>query len=125
MSEPEPSPIPRPRSPARRGFVSMILQYTRGLVFDQHLRRQTMFYMVLGAMFMFLVGDVILAAWLRENLARFVVWWLVCGWLTIGSALLAMYDLLLLRVQHRLARRELRERLLKRADELKRMNEEP
>lgn len=97
----------------------MILLYTRGLIFDQHLRRQTMFYAVLAAMLMAFTGDVLLSDWLRVRLVRFVVWWLACGWLTVLAALLALYDLLLLRVQHRLARRELRERYLKRTEEEK------
>jgi len=37
---------------------------------------------------------------------------LICGWLTVLAALLAVYDLLLLRIQHRLLRRELRARML-------------
>ena len=97
----------------------MILLYTRGLIFDQHLRRQTMFYAVLAAMLMAFAGDVLLGEWLRAKLVRFVGWWLACGWLTVLAALLALYDLLLLRVQHRLARRELRERYLKRVEEEK------
>ncbi len=71
-----------------------------------------MFYVVIAAMVMAFVGDVFLAGWLREQLMRFAVYWLVCGWLTVLSALLAIYDLLLLRVQHRVLRRQLRERML-------------
>ena len=119
MSEPEPSPSRRPQPRSRWDFVGMISQYTRGLIFDQHLRRQTMFYVVLAAMLMAFAGDVFFGDWLRVQLVRFVVWWLACGWLTILAALLAIYDLLLLRVQHRLARRELRERYLKRVEEEK------
>ena len=117
MSEPEspPSRDPKPRS--RWGLARVILQYTRGLIVDQHLRRQTMFYTLIAAMFMAFAGDVFLGDWLHAKLVRFVVWWLACGWLTILAALLAMYDLLLLRLQHRLARRELRARLLKKMEE--------
>ena len=117
MSEPESSPSHHPAPRSRGGFLGIILQYTRGLIFDQHVRRQTMFYTVLAAMLMAFAGDIFFGDWLRARLVRFVVWWLACGWLTILAALLALYDLLLLRVQHRLARRELRARLLKEADE--------
>ena len=71
-----------------------------------------MFYVVIAAMVMAFVGDVFFEGWLRERLVRFVVYWLVCGWLTILAALLAVYDLILVRVQHRLLRRQLRERML-------------
>ena len=115
MSDPLDSTPTRPSPPrARGGPLGWILVYTRGLVFDQHLRRLTMFYVVIAAMVMVFVGDVFLGEWLdfRQHLARFTVYWLAVGWLTILAALLAVYDLLLLRVQHRLLRRELRERML-------------
>lgn len=121
MSDPHDSPSPQPSSPAsppraRGGPFAWLLLYTRGLVFDQHLRRLTMFYVVVAAMLMVFVGDVVLGAWLdyHQHLARFALYWLIVGWLTILAALLAVYDLLLLRVQHRLLRRELRERMLDR-----------
>ena len=94
-----------------------MLLYTRGMIFDQRIRRLTMFYAVLVAMVMAFAGDIILGEWLREKLVRFVIYWLVCGWLTVLAALLAVYDLLMLRIQHRLVRRELRERLLKEEDQ--------
>ncbi len=122
MSEPEPSTNERPRAPdgnhpRRRLIAGRPFQFARMLIVNQHLRRQTMFYTVLAAMLMAFVGDVILSRWLYEKLARFVAWWLICGCLTVLAALLAMYDLLLLRLQHRLVRRELRERLLKQSEE--------
>ena len=48
----------------------------------------------------------------REHFFRFAFYWLAVGWLTMVAALLAIYDLLMLRVQHRLVRRELRQRIL-------------
>ncbi len=104
MSDPHEETPPSPRRrPAPRGWpFRWVLLYTRGLVVDQHLRRLTMFYVVIAAMVMAFAGDVFFAGWLREQLMRFAVYWLVCGWLTVLSALLAIYDLLLLRVQHRL-----------------------
>lgn len=102
--------------PRRRGWgpFRFVLAYTRGLIVDQHLRRQTMFYVVIAAMLMFFAGVTFLEDWLdgRHHLARFAVYWMICGWLTILAALLAIYDLLLLRIQHRLLRRQLRERFL-------------
>ena len=96
------------------GPLRAVLLYTRGLIVDQHLRRLTMFYTVLAAMLMVFVGWEILGDWLEphRHLYRFAVYWMICGWLTMLSALLAMYDMLMLRLQHRLARRALRTKML-------------
>ena len=120
-----PSPVPPPAANADgkpptgrrgRGPFRHVLAYTRGLVVDQHLRRLTMFYVVIAAMLMAFCGDLFVSDWLdfKHHLARFAVYWLVCGWLTLLAALLAVYDLLLLRVQHRVLHRQLRERMLER-----------
>ena len=113
MNPPDPSPRPA------RGPFRLVLAYTRGLIVDQHLRRLTMFYVVIAAMLMAFCGDLFVSDWLdfRHHLTRFAVYWLACGWLTLLAALLAMYDLLLLRVQHRLLHRKLRERMLGRERE--------
>ena len=107
--------------PRRRGWgpFRYVLAYTRGLIVDQHLRRMTMFYVVIAAMLMAFFGDLWLGDWLdfRHHIGRFAVYWLICGWLTVLAALLAVYDMLLLRIQHRLLRRELRARILKESKE--------
>ncbi len=107
---------PNGGKPRRRGWgpFRYLLAYTRGLIVDQHLRRMTMFYVVIAAMLMAFFGDLWLGDWLdfRHHIGRFAVYWLICGWLTVLAALLAVYDLLLLRIQHRLLRRELRARML-------------
>ncbi len=109
MNDPQPpTPPPLPRG----GPLRWVLSYTRGLIVDQHLRRLTMFYVVIAAMLMAFAGDMFFTGWLRERLVRFVVYWLVCGWLTILAALLAVYDLILLSVQRRFVERQLRERML-------------
>lgn len=54
---------------------------------------------------------------LRARPVLFVVYWLVCAWLTLLAVLLAVLDLLVLRAQGRRARRELRERLTREGDE--------
>ncbi len=107
------------KSRLRGGPLGWILLYTRGLITDQHLRRLTMFYVVLAAMLMVFIGVMFLENWMqpREHFFRFAIYWLACGWLTILAALLAVYDLLLLRVQHRLVRRQLRQRILGEEDD--------
>ena len=89
-----------------------VILFTRGMIYDQHMRRLTMFYTVLVALVMAFGGDMFLSDWLRRPWQLFVIYWLVCGWLTVLAALLAIYDLLLLRVQHRLVHRQLHKKIL-------------
>ena len=115
MQKPDGNAPPRPPTKPRRwGPLGAVLAYTRRLIVDQHLRRLTMFYVVIADMIMFFAGVTFLEDWLdgHHHLARFAVYWLIVGWLTVLAALLAIYDLLLLRVQHRLLRRELRAKFL-------------
>ena len=73
-----------------------------------------MFYVVLVDMLMVFIGALFLEGWLqpREHFWRFAFYWLAVAWLTILAALLAVYDILLLGVQHRIVRREIRQRIL-------------
>ena len=57
--------------PAGSGPFRWWSLYTRGLIVDQHLRRMTMFYVVIVAMLMVFAGDVFLSDWLRERLMAF------------------------------------------------------
>ena len=114
MKPSDPPPADGTQRPRGWRPFRFVLAYTRGLIVDQHVRRQTMFYVVIAAMLMAFCGDLFLSDWLdfRHHLGRFAAYWLACGWLTLLAALLAVYDLLLLRLQHRLLRRELRARIL-------------
>ena len=94
------------------GPFRTLAQITRGLIFDRHTRRLVMFYTVLAALLMAFAGDVFLADWLREKLQRFAIYWMVCAWLTVLAALLAIYDLLLLRIEARALRRRMRKEIL-------------
>ena len=85
--------------------------YARGLIVNQHLRRLTMFYVVVTTMVMVFAGAVFVFDW-KEHPQRFVVYWLAVISLTLLVTLLTIYDLLLLRLQHRVLRRQLRERML-------------
>ncbi len=113
MNRPEPPPVDEGKPSRRRGWGPLrpVLAYTRGLIVDQHLRRLTMFYLLIVTMVMVFIGALFVFDW-REHPRRFVLYWVAVGWLTMTVTLLAMYDLLLLRVQHRLLRRELRKRML-------------
>ena len=111
MDDPHTPPAAPPPPRPGGGPFRWISVYTRGMIFNQRLRRLTMFYVVIAAMLMFFAGDWVVPDW-RGHLLQFALYWLACGWLTILAALLAVYDLLLIRVQHRLLRRELRARIL-------------
>ena len=113
MSDPHELPPPAPAAPKRAGGrpFGWLLLYTRGLIVDQHLRRLTMFYVVITTMVMVFAGAVFVFDW-KEHPLRFVVYWLAVISLTILVMLLTIYDLLLLRLQHRVLSRQLRERML-------------
>lgn len=106
---------PPPQSSRRSGgpFRALLL-YTRGLILNQQLRRVTMFWTVLAAMLMAFTGWEVFSDWLEphRHFYRFAVFWLLCGWLTILAALLAVYDLLMVRLTARAAQRALRAKML-------------
>lgn len=81
---------------------------TRAIVRDQTLRRQTMFYVVLAAVAMLFLGSTVFADFLQhDHPLTFLFYWAACGWLTILSVLMAIFDLLLLRASARAARKKL------------------
>ena len=119
MSIPPSSSKPTRPERSASGPFRAILLYTRSLILDQHLRHATMFYAVLIPMIMAFVGYEFAWDWMdpRQHFYRFAFYWLICGWLTVLAALLAIYDILVTRLQHRLARRVLREKMLAEAAE--------
>ena len=112
-SSPAPADPPRPGPRYRAlGPLGWVIRYTRGLIVDQHLRRLTMFYVIIAAMLMAFAGEIFLGNWLHHNPWRFLGYYLACAGLTMAAALLAIYDLLMIRLQHRFIRRRLRTDLL-------------
>ena len=112
-SSPAPEAPPRPAArPRPVGPLGWVVRYTRGLILDQHLRRLTMFYVIIAAMLMAFAGEVVLSDWLKQSPWRFLGYYLACAWLTVTAALLAIFDLLMIRLQHRSIRRRLRTDLL-------------
>jgi hypothetical protein len=96
-----------PRRVFRRVVFKYVLLLSKGLVRDQHTRRQMMFYALVGAMLMLFFGGTFLQGWLREHVVILLVYWAVCGWITLLAALLAIFDMLLLRIAARAAKRQL------------------
>ena len=93
--------------------VSFVVHATRGVIRDQKTRRRTMLALLVVALALLLAGSTILQAPLnpRERPLGFLLFWIACGWLTFTSLLLAVLDMLMLKLESRRARRALREKL--------------
>jgi hypothetical protein len=94
---------------------NFVVPLTKALLRDQQARRQIMFYALIAAMLMLFFGATLLQGWLREHILILLVYWFACAWLTILAALLAMFDLLMIRLAARAARRKLEAEYLKRS----------
>lgn len=88
--------------------VKVIIQTSKGIVRDQAVRRVAMFILVLGAMLMVAAGVTFLNDWLVANRWTFLLYWMICAWITLTAILLAIFDLLAVRVLLRRERRRLR-----------------
>jgi hypothetical protein len=88
------------------GFV---VHASRGLVRDQNARRKTMFLSLLIALVLLFAGSTFLQPLLIEHPVWFILYWLACVWLMFLAVLLAIFDLLITRLQTRAAARLLRE----------------
>jgi hypothetical protein len=95
--------------------TSFVIHVTRGLVRDPRIRRRIMVVVLTVAVVLMIFGSTILQKALdpRERPGWFLFFWLVCVWLTTTAILLAVFDLLMLRVQARKAERELRNEIEK------------
>ncbi len=92
--------------------VRFIIQISKGLIRDQRVRRTLMFYDVLAVLVLTFFGSTFLAPWLREHVWFFLGYWGLCAWLTLLAALLAVYDMVRLRLDEKRARRQLAEEFL-------------
>lgn len=90
-------------------IASFAIHATRGLLRDQNARRKIMFVAVVVALVMLFCGATFLAPVLDPHLhpGWFVFYWFACAWVTVLVVLLAVLDLLLVRVQARAAKRDL------------------
>jgi len=92
---------------------SFVIHVTRGLIRDHKTRRKTMFATVLVAGGLLLAGSTFLKAVLepRVHPGWFVLFWFACAWITLLAALLAVFDMLLVRAQARAAEKLLRKEI--------------
>lgn len=87
--------------------LKFILAYTIGVIRDPRLRRQTMFYGMVVALLLLFGGATFLDTPLRQHVWMFAGYWFACAWLTLAVLLLALYDMVAIRVAARRARRQL------------------
>jgi heme/copper-type cytochrome/quinol oxidase subunit 2 len=82
----------------------------RGVIRDRIARRKTMFFLLVVALILLLSGSTFLQSALdpREHPAWFILFWLICAWLTLTAMLLAIFDLLVVRLEARKAQCDLR-----------------
>ena len=89
--------------------TSFAVHATRGLIRDQTMRRKTMFVILIVALVMLFVGSTFLQEFLnaREHPVWFTIYWFACGWLTLTAMLLALFDLLMVRMEARKTKKAL------------------
>lgn len=99
--------------PERLWMARFSIQATQGLIRDRGSRRKIMAFVLGAAVLMMAVGLTALSPWLEphEHPGRFIFFWFVCGWQVLTALLLAIADLLLLRVEGKRSREALEEQV--------------
>jgi len=102
--------VPEPEK--QLSILSFAAHATRGLVRDQNARRKTMFALLVIALVLLLAGSTFLQSLLNphQHPVWFILFWFVCGWLTLTAMLLAAFDLVRVRLDARKAERMLQEK---------------
>ena len=96
--------------------VQFIIQVCRGIIRSRRVRRTVMFWDVLVVLVLMFFGSTFFWPWLRERPLIFLGYWGVCAWLTILAALLAVYDMAMVRLEAKQARDELKREFLRSED---------
>ena len=93
--------------------TSFVVHATRGVIRSQSTRRKAMLLLLALALLLLIAGFTFLQPALnpQEHPWRVILFWIVCIWLTFTAMLLALFDLLVLRLEARRAERALREKL--------------
>ncbi len=93
--------------------TSFVVHATRGVIRDQSTRRKAMLFLLVLALLLLISGFTFLRPALnpQDHPWRVIFFWIVCIWLTFTALVLALFDLLVLRLQARRAERALREKL--------------
>ena len=93
------------------GLALFVIQTTGGLVRDRNSRRNAMFALIIGAISFAFAGSTFLREPLNphEHPVGFLLFWIVCAWLTLAALLLAILDLLMVKLEARRGERGSRE----------------
>ena len=89
--------------------VKTIILTTKGIIRDQAVRRAAMAVLLVAALLMAVAGATFLSGWLGGDKWIFLIYWIVCAWLTMTSILLAIFDLIAVRLLMRSERRRLKQ----------------
>jgi RsiW-degrading membrane proteinase PrsW (M82 family) len=93
--------------------VSFVVHATRCVIRKQNTRRKATLFLLALALVLLILGFTFLQPALNphEHPWRVILFWIVCICLTFTAMLLALFDLLVLRLEVRRAQRALREKL--------------
>ena len=93
--------------------ASFVVHSTRGVIRDQNTRRKAMFILVLAALVLLFSGATFLQSALnpKEHPVWFILFWVACAWLAVTAILLAIFDMVVVRLDARRARRTLQQDL--------------
>ena len=102
-------------SPAEKNLetASFVVHATRGVIRDQRTRRKAMVVLLALAVLMLLAGFTVFQSAMnpREHPWFVILFWIACAWLTFTAMLLAIFDLLMVRLEARRVERALQEKL--------------
>jgi hypothetical protein len=99
-------------------ITSFATHATLGILRDRQTRRQVMFWTMLVAVVMLFLGATFLAPVLDAHVRPgwFILYWLACTWITVTAVLLAIFDLLVVRMQAREDKRRLNREMTEGSD---------
>lgn len=92
--------------------TSWAILISKGILRDRQMRRHVLFWIVAAALTLLALGAFLLDDWLWARPLLFLLYWGACLWLTLTASLLALYDLLALRLEARRLRQQLKHRVL-------------
>jgi hypothetical protein len=105
--------VPTPPEEKQLQATSFVVHATRGVIRDQKTRRKAIAVLLALAVLLLILGATVLGPLLnpREHLLGALIFWLACIWLTLTALLLAIFDLLAVRLEAKRVERALREQL--------------
>lgn len=99
-------------------FIQLCASIATGVLHSRTARRRAMFALTLAAAALLFAGAVPLWPFLLDRPFLFALYWLLCGWLTVCTMLLAIYDLVQVLREGRAARRAARREIFGKKDDV-------